>query len=178
MTTSSTIPVGIIHGLTRKPALAMVESLIAWQDRAESAARKAWRVWQIDAQPARPYRFWMGAAPDSRIGQVLGGAYRVERLIGEGGMGSVYEAQHLCLPRRFAIKLLNPQVLGNASAFERFQREAEIASSLGHEHIVQVFDFNHTDDGVPFMALELLQGEDLSTRLQRGRLTLAETAHF
>ncbi len=113
----------------------------------------------------------------NRVGAVLGGAYRIERLIGEGGMGSVFEASHLRLPRRFAVKLLNPEVLGNREVFERFQREAEIASSLGDEHIVQVFDFNFTEDGVPFMVLELLQGEDLAARIaRRGRLPVHETA--
>ncbi|MCC6994833.1 MAG: serine/threonine protein kinase, partial [Deltaproteobacteria bacterium] len=120
----------------------------------------------------------MYAGAQSLLGTVIGGMYRLERLLGEGGMGSVYEAQHLRLPRRFAVKLLNQEVLGNKNAFERFQREAEIASALGDPHIVQVFDFNHTADGLPYMVLELLEGEDLWTRLQRGRLTLAETATF
>ncbi len=112
-----------------------------------------------------------------RLGTILGGAYRLERLIGEGGMGSVYEASHTRLPRRFAVKLLNADVLSNREVFERFQREAEIASSLGDDHIVQVVDFNYTEDGVPYMVLELLVGEDLADRLEtRGRMSLAQTA--
>jgi len=111
------------------------------------------------------------------LGTILGGAYRLERLIGEGGMGSVYEASHTRLPRRFAVKLLNADVLSNREVFERFQREAEIASSLGDDHIVQVVDFNYTEDGVPYMVLELLVGEDLAERLEsRGRMSLAQTA--
>ncbi|MCC6999260.1 MAG: serine/threonine protein kinase [Deltaproteobacteria bacterium] len=111
----------------------------------------------------------------ARTGQVLGGNYRLGRLIGEGGMGSVYEADHVRLPKRFAIKLLNPQVLGNREVFERFQREAMIASELGDQHIVQVFDFNYTTEGAPFMVLELLTGDDLARRLESGRLTLGAT---
>jgi serine/threonine-protein kinase len=108
-------------------------------------------------------------------GLILGGTYRLVRLIGQGGMGSVYEATHERVPRRFAIKLLNPEVVGNPTVFERFQREAEVASSIGNEHIVQAFDFNRTDDGVPYMVLELLEGEDLAARmLARGPLTLEQ----
>ena len=112
------------------------------------------------------------ALTSTREGMVLGGTYRLERLIGAGGMGSVYEAVHLRVPRRFAVKLLNPELVNNREIFERFRREAEIAGALGHEHIVQVFDFNYADGGVPYMVLELLSGEDLSKRLERGRLTL------
>src|SRR5262245_7790269 len=109
------------------------------------------------------------------VGMVLGNTYRLEKLLGEGGMGSVYEATHLRVPRKFAVKMLNPDVIGNRQIFERFQREAEIASSLGSEHITQVFDFNHADDGSPYMVLELLQGEDLAHRLLRGRMSISET---
>src|SRR5262245_22363525 len=120
----------------------------------------------------------MGAAGAIAIGAVVGGAYRIERLLGQGGMGSVYEAQHLRLPRRYAVKILNAQLLSNRGIFERFQREAEIASALGHEHIAQVFDFNLTDDGTPYMVLELLVGEDLAARLRRGPLTLSQTVRY
>ena len=113
--------------------------------------------------------------PGDRIGQVLGGAYRLERVLGEGGMGTVYEASHLRVPRRFAVKLLNQEVVNNRDVFERFRREADIAGSLGSEHIVQVFDFNHAEDGAPYMVLELLEGEDLSRRVKRaGRLTVKQ----
>jgi serine/threonine-protein kinase len=92
-------------------------------------------------------------------------------------MGTVYEASHLRVPRRFAVKILNRDVVGNRDIFDRFRREAEIASAIGNKHIVSVFDFNHADDGAPFMVLELLQGEDLARRLARvKRLTLTETA--
>jgi serine/threonine-protein kinase len=110
-----------------------------------------------------------------RIGSILNGTYRLERLLGEGGMGTVYEAVHQRVPRRFAIKMLNPEILGNKEVFERFRREAEIASSLGSQHIVQVFDFNHGEDGSPYMVLELLEGHDLAKRIQtRGRMTLPQ----
>jgi tRNA A-37 threonylcarbamoyl transferase component Bud32 len=112
---------------------------------------------------------------EARVGATLGGTYRLDKLIAQGGMGAIYQAAHLRVPRQFAVKLLNPQIVGEREVFERFQREAEIASALGHDNIVQVFDFNYSDDGVPYMVLELLQGEDLSQRIaRRGRLGLRE----
>ena len=112
---------------------------------------------------------------EARVGATLGGTYRLDRLIAQGGMGAIYQATHLRVPRQFAVKLLNPQIVGEREVFERFQREAEIASALGHENIVQVFDFNYSDDGVPYMVLELLIGEDLSQRIaRRTRLGLRE----
>ena len=113
---------------------------------------------------------------ESRIGEVLAGTYRIESLLGEGGMGTVYEVAHLRVPRRFAVKVLNREVVGNRDIFERFRREAEIASAIGNKHIVQVLDFNHCADGSPYMVLELLRGEDLSQRIARlGRLDLLQT---
>ncbi len=114
--------------------------------------------------------------PSARVGEVLNQTYKLERLIGQGGMGAVFEASHARLPRHFAIKLLSAEVAEEASILDRFQREAEIASSLGHENITQVFDINRTEDGVPYMVLELLEGEDLSDFLDKnGRLGLPGT---
>jgi len=111
------------------------------------------------------------------IGQVLHDTYRIERLIGEGGMGAVYEAAHLRLVRRFAIKVLFPAVAAHPEALTRFRREAEITSALGHPHIVDVTDFYNMPDGTPYLVMELLDGEDLAGRLQRGpRLELREVA--
>jgi len=111
------------------------------------------------------------------IGQVLHDTYRVERLLGEGGMGAVYEASHLRLARRFAVKVLFPAVASNPEALARFKREATITSELHHPHIVEVIDFYHMSDGTPYLVMELLEGQDLATRIQRtGRLELLEVA--
>jgi serine/threonine-protein kinase len=116
-----------------------------------------------------------GAEVDPLIGQVLGDAYRVTRLIGVGGMGAVYEAAHLRLPKRFAIKCLHRELTRNQDAFARFQREAELATSLGNRHIVEVLDFNVLPDGSPYMVMEFLEGEGLSARLEReGRIAPRE----
>jgi len=107
----------------------------------------------------------LSAMPEA--GQELGGTYRLTRLLGEGGMGQVWEAQHVRLPKRFAVKFLHAEALRDKDTFARFQREAEVASSIGNAHIVDVVDFNHDDQGVPYMVLEFLDGEDLAARLQR-----------
>jgi serine/threonine-protein kinase len=112
------------------------------------------------------------------VGQVLHATYRIERLIGQGGLGAVYEASHLRLVRRFAIKMLTG-VGASPDDLVRFKREALITSALGHPHILEVIDFNQTEEGVPYLVMELLDGEDLARRLQRvERLPLGQTARI
>jgi eukaryotic-like serine/threonine-protein kinase len=102
----------------------------------------------------------------SFLGIELHSSYRIDRLISQGRMSSVYEATHLRLAKkRFAVKILNPRLSHHPDAYARFRREAEIASALGHPHIVEVVDFNITEDGHPYLVMELLQGEDLTTRM-------------
>jgi serine/threonine-protein kinase len=101
------------------------------------------------------------------IGEVLQETYRLERLIGEGGMGKVFEASHTRLRRRFAVKLLAPAVSSLPEAVARFRREGEITSSLGHPHIIEVVDSNTTPDGQSYIVMELLDGESLGSRLAR-----------
>ncbi len=112
-------------------------------------------------------------------GEVLQETYLLERVIGRGAMGIVYEASHRRLNRRFAVKLLFAEHAANPAALARFEREAQIAGGLGHPHIVQVIDFNRTDEGRPYIVMELLTGEDLAARLERERqLPLAEAAEI
>jgi serine/threonine-protein kinase len=113
----------------------------------------------------------VSGGPDLALGTVLDGIYRIDRLVGQGGMGSVYEATQTRLDKRVAIKVMSRDLAGNSEALLRFRREAQVTSQLGHPNIVHVFDFGTTPEGAPFMAMELLEGEDLETRLQRvGRL--------
>jgi serine/threonine-protein kinase len=94
-------------------------------------------------------------------------------------MGSVYEASHLRLTRRFAIKVLMPQLADRGEALNRFRREAEIIGAIGHPHIVEVIDYNHTPGGAPYMVMELLEGETLAARIAReGQLSLGDTARI
>jgi serine/threonine-protein kinase len=101
------------------------------------------------------------------VGTVLEGAYRITRLIGEGGMGAVYEAVQLRLNKRVAIKLMARDLAANQEALTRFHREAEITSHLGHPHLVNVIDFGQAESGEPYLVMEYLEGEDLDHRLRR-----------
>ena len=105
-------------------------------------------------------------AYDSLVGKTLAETYSVVRLIGKGGMGAIYEAHHTRLAgKRYAIKILSPQFAENPELLARFRREAEIASPLGHENIVEVHDFNLAE-GQAYMVMELLDGEDLAGRIR------------
>jgi eukaryotic-like serine/threonine-protein kinase len=107
------------------------------------------------------------AAATPLVGTTLANAYRIVRLMGEGAMGGIYEARQLRLDKRVAIKVLARELAANGEALLRFHREAEITSSLGHPHIITVFDFGSTDGGQPFLVMEYLEGEDLANRLGR-----------
>jgi len=116
---------------------------------------------------------------DTRLGTVLEGAYRITRLIGEGGMGAVYEAIQLRLNKRVAIKLMARQLTANQDALARFRREAEITSRLGHPNLVNVIDFGASEAGEPYLVMEYLEGEDLDHRLgRRGSLPIDLTVHI
>jgi len=106
-------------------------------------------------------------------GDVLAGKYRVEKLLGEGGMGAVYVATNTVLQRQVALKVMTGSFSQVPAAGERFHREAIAASRVTHPSIVQVFDAGQ-HEGAPWIAMELLDGESLGDRLERGPLTLDE----
>ena len=100
------------------------------------------------------------------VGTTLAGKYRVEGVLGSGGMGIVLAATHLHLRERVAIKLLRPETALRPTAVERFLREARVAMKLRGEHVVRIFDVGQLDDGAPFIAMECLQGEDLGAMVR------------
>jgi serine/threonine protein kinase len=99
------------------------------------------------------------------VGQVLDGHYRLDRLLGAGGMGAVYKAHHTELQRDVAIKILHPDIGADPSISKRFDREAQSASRLDHPNCVRVTDFGTTSAGVKYLVMELLEGEELGARL-------------
>ena len=101
------------------------------------------------------------------VGEVLEGKYQIVGELGRGAMGVVYEALHLTLERRVAVKTLLEEVSADAQIGARFEREARAASAIGHPHIVDVFDLGRTSDGLLFMVMELLDGESLASLLKR-----------
>ena len=109
--------------------------------------------------------------------QVVAGKYRLIRILGKGGMGSVWLAEHLTLHTPVAVKLIDAEMAKNPGARARFDREAQLAARIRSAHVVKILDHGVTDDGLPYIAMESLAGESLRERLSaRGRLTPAETA--
>ena len=116
-----------------------------------------------------------------RPGDTIDGKYRIVGLLGEGGMGSVYEGENVRIHRRVAIKVLHAAVAAKADVVQRFEREAQAAGRIGSEHIVEVLDLGTAADGSRFMVMEFLEGESLGDRIRRKqRLTpneVADTLH-
>ena len=102
------------------------------------------------------------AAEDSLIGQAFDNKYRIVRVIGQGGMGVVYEAEHTTLGKRVAIKLMLEKYTGDSEAVARFTREALAASRIGNPHIIDVMDIGTAPDGRSYVVMELLSGRPLS----------------
>ena len=114
-----------------------------------------------------------------REGEVLAGKYRVERVLGMGGMGIVVAATHLDLLELRALKFMLPTALDNAEAVERFLREARAAARLRNEHVAKIHDVGYLDNGAPYMVMEYLAGADLGSVLkQRGPLPAHEVALY
>jgi len=98
-------------------------------------------------------------------GTILQGTYKIAGRLAEGGCGEIYVADHMRLPGRVAIKVLHHGLERSAEVLSRFRQEAEITATLHHPHIVQVLDFNVTDQGFPYLVMELLEGESLARRI-------------
>jgi serine/threonine-protein kinase len=104
----------------------------------------------------------LAATGDPLVGAVISGRFRVDDLIGQGGMGKVYRARHLALERTVALKVLKPQLLEDPTLVGRFEREAKAASRLNHPNVIQVLDFGRLEnDGTLYIVMEHVQGKDL-----------------
>jgi serine/threonine-protein kinase len=105
--------------------------------------------------------------PGKLIGKVLDGRYQIEAVVGQGGMGMVFRATQVAMKRPVAIKTLHPSLAAAPQFFERFRREAEVASRLNHPNIITVFDFGRAEDGTCYFVMELVQGESLKQLVKR-----------
>jgi serine/threonine-protein kinase len=114
-----------------------------------------------------------GLVPGTMVGE-----YRIEQIVGEGGMGQVYGAVHPVIGKRAAIKVLLPEICRNHQMVERFVMEARAVNQIGHPNIVDVFAFGELPDGRQYMVMEWLRGQSLSDRLKRGIPTIPETCEI
>src|SRR5438445_13532737 len=108
------------------------------------------------------------------IGDVVAEKYRVERMLGRGGMGYVMAARHEKLGHQVAIKVLVPELCESREASARFLREARAAASLLSEHVAHVLDVGTFEGGVPFMVMEFLEGQDLAREIEQGPLPVRD----
>src|ERR1044071_863215 len=116
------------------------------------------------------------ALADPLLGKLLGERFLVQDLIGQGGSGTIYRAEHVTLRRKVAIKVLHTELSRDDLAVERFRREATTVAEIDNEHIVEIHDFGRTPDGRLYLAMELLEGERLDSVLARERQLSVERA--
>jgi len=132
-----------------------------------------------DSQGKRPDRpSQRPGGPESLIGHVLSGRYFIERLIGEGGMGAVYQAEHTHMHKRLAVKVLHPEMSRLPEVVARFEREAMAAAHIDHPNVAAATDFGKLDDGSFFLALEYVEGQGLREAIAAGRLELGRALHI
>jgi eukaryotic-like serine/threonine-protein kinase len=113
--------------------------------------------------------------PDPMVGEVLGRTYRIARVLGEGGMARLYEAEHLRIDARFAVKVIHDDLSRDPDLLARFEREARAAGRIHSEHVVRMVDVLRTPDNRPCLVTELLEGEDLQALLDRvGKLAATD----
>src|SRR5512136_2887443 len=101
------------------------------------------------------------ASVDPLISQVVAERFKVLRKLGEGGMGSVYLAEHVVIEKKFALKVLAPELARRPDLVARFLQEARSASRIGHENVIDISDFGQSPDGLVYIAMEFLDGKDL-----------------
>ena len=118
-------------------------------------------------------------AGDPLVGKTIGGRYFIVRQLARGGMGAVYEAEHVGLDKRVAVKFILDRFGDDREALHRFHREARTASRIGHENIIDITDIGETEDGKPFLVMEYLEGSDLDHVLRAtGRMEPSRAVHI
>ncbi|HJK89549.1 MAG TPA: serine/threonine-protein kinase, partial [Polyangiaceae bacterium LLY-WYZ-15_(1-7)] len=105
---------------------------------------------------------------DKLVGQTIDGRYLVEKVLGEGGMGLVYKAKHVVLQKPLALKVLRPDVSKDEEIITRFRQEAQSASAIGNQHIIDISDFGTLGDGSTYFVMEFLEGVDLTGAIEAG----------
>src|SRR3954470_9936767 len=115
---------------------------------------------------------------DPRVGMTLAGRYVIEEVLGEGGMATVYRAQHKLVDRPCAVKMMNPGLSRDPVVRERFRREAKAAQRLAHPNIIEIFDQGETEDGTAYIVMEFLPGQSLAQVIGGGLLEIGRALHI
>jgi eukaryotic-like serine/threonine-protein kinase len=115
--------------------------------------------------------------PSALLGQILSDRYRVDTLLGEGGMGAVYLGEHQLMRKRVAIKVLHPEMMQNTEVVQRFEREAMAGGRIDHPNVAAATDFGRTPDGSFFLVLEYIEGRSLRAALEAGALPADVAVH-
>src|SRR5690349_1770086 len=113
---------------------------------------------------------------DPLVGSTVAGRYKIIKLLGEGGMGQVYLAEHSAIEKRIALKVLRAEYAHKGEIVTRFQQEAISASRIKHPNVLDVFDFGQLENGCFYLAMEYLEGNDLADELSRSRVLTAPRA--
>jgi serine/threonine-protein kinase len=113
------------------------------------------------------------AIRDPLIGKTIAGRYLIEGLLGEGGMARVYGARHKIVDRPCAVKVMNTMFATDNTVRERFRREAKSAQTIAHPNVIEIFDQGETEEGTPYIVMELLTGQTLSALIDAGALSPA-----
>jgi eukaryotic-like serine/threonine-protein kinase len=119
-----------------------------------------------------------GSRPEELVGQIVEGRYKVERIVGKGGMGTVYAVRHIVVGKVAAMKVLKTGVERADGVLQRFVREAQTANLVKSRHIVEITDFGQLPNGLFYVVMELLEGEDLTRAMKPGKLGRADLVHI
>src|SRR6266498_2314153 len=129
------------------------------------------------AQPATAVMSYSNGLAGVLVGRTIENKYRLDSLLGTGGMGAVYEATRLHIGDKVAVKILHPEQGTDPHAAERFRREAQIAARLKHPNAVSIYDFGVSADGLMYLVMELVEGQSLRKIINRhGPLSIEAVA--
>jgi eukaryotic-like serine/threonine-protein kinase len=154
----------ILDGALSQPAGVRVMSPASGVPVPHTGSPLSGRSGPVASRPLTPPPIAVTPRPislDNLVGRALNNRYRVERKIGEGGFGAVFEGKQLATGRPVALKILHPHSVADTTVVARFRREAEACSQLRNSHTVTIYDFDQTEDRVLYLAMELVRGESL-----------------
>src|SRR6188474_2883851 len=115
---------------------------------------------------------------DDLVGTVLGERYRLDELLGEGGMGRVFAAEHVLMKKKLAVKILHRELTSVPEVIARFEREAMAAANIDHPNVAAATDFGKLDDGSVYLVLEFVQGKSLRDEIEAGAFGVERALHI